>query len=251
MKRYFKWIFVLTSLSLVTIPVALVATSCSEAAPVAYKINSSKGFDVDKNNKIIQIKDLPNDVLDSKSKYDKILIDFSNLSQYDGYHINLPNNIGKAKGISKLEIKGLPNGALQLSNSSLDFISQWTNLTSLELTGLNIKSFSFVENLSNLTYLDLTSNLLTNVSKVLDYKLVNLVHLDLTDNNISSIGLSLDFSKLSSLAYLSLINNKITGLPPSIINWSLGKLSLYVDKNKLPSSDWDGINSNTNIVVNK
>jgi len=188
MKRYYKWFFIISSLSLVTVPIILTTTSCSETVPSTYKIDSVKDLTIDTENKVQKVNSLSKDVLESKSKYNKILLDFTNLSQFDGYQIILPSNISQADKITQFEIKGLANANLGISSSSLEIIANWTDLTSLELIGLNIKSFIFIKKLTNLTYLDLTSNILTDISMVLDYNLVRLEHLDLTNNSITSIG---------------------------------------------------------------
>ena len=131
-----------------------------------------------------------------------------------------PEDIFNFPNLSHIETR---NHRLQ---QPLEWLSQLTQLTSLDLSNNELSSLSGLENLSNLSSLDLRNNQLSSLEGL--GQLSNLSYLDLRNNQLSSLE---GLEQLSNLSSLDLGFNQLSSLE------GLGQLSnlssLDLDNNQL------------------
>jgi len=134
-----------------------------------------------------------------------------------------PEDIFYFPNLSHIEIR---NHRLQ---QPLEWLSQLTQLTSLDLSNNELSSLSGLEYLSNLSSLSLSDNKLSSLEGL--GQLSNLSSLSLRNNQLSSLE---GLGQLSNLSSLYLDNNEFTHLPDELFN--LAKLErLDVDDNPITS----------------
>ncbi len=238
-------------LGTIFVPTAFILTSCSSSNPnTIFKLSVNEGVD-NANNSTLVMNDIDKGKITENDgkKYDTISLDFSNFSNFNGYTISLPSNIGDFSNITKLSIIGMPNAGFTLDAKSIARVSKMTHLKELTITGFSLVNVDFIKQLKQLEFVNFSNNNLTSINSLVSFNLPNLKHIDIHYNEINWIKATLDISNIPKLDYLNLNMNGTTNLPNSIIKWSQGALSLGIDLSGLPKDQSNFIKTNDHIKV--
>ena len=161
--------------------------------------------------------------------------------------IYLYNQDNTDSSIKITDITGIENftnlTTLYLSGNSISDISALsglTNLTTLYLSGNSINDIGALSGLTNLTYLYLYNNNISDISALSG--LTNLTTLYLSGNSINDIGA---LSGLTNLTYLDLYNNNISDI--SALSGLTNLTTLYLSRNSI--NDIGALSGLTNLTT--
>ncbi|RWR86453.1 putative LRR receptor-like serine/threonine-protein kinase isoform X2 [Cinnamomum micranthum f. kanehirae] len=170
----------------------------------------------------------------------KFLIDSNPISG------NIPDFIGNWTQITRLDMRGTSmEGPIPSTISSL------TNLTQLRISDLTVPSVGFppLATMKNMQILVLRNCLISaEIPEFIGNNMVNLKSLDLSFNNLTG-KIPENFGALSSINYMYLTNNMLTGNIPQWILSSQGRLDISNNNFTGPNPPTNCQQGNVNLVA--